>query len=99
MADELLLERVLIGPRLRLLTSWLAQSARDGALPTLRAAGDPSVRGGDYYSPRDPFGDTSAPVHVGASPHAHDRAAKRRLWQLSEQLTGVAYPLPTPATE
>jgi protochlorophyllide reductase len=93
------LERVLIGRRLRLLTGWLAQSAREGALPTLRAATDPAVRGGDYYGPRGPFGYTGAPVRVEASPRAHDRAAQRRLWALSEQLTGIAYPLPRPADE
>jgi NAD(P)-dependent dehydrogenase (short-subunit alcohol dehydrogenase family) len=90
------LERVLIGPRLRLLTRWLAQSAEEGALPTLHAAADPAVRGGDYYGPRGAFGYTGPPVRVEASPRAHDRAAQRRLWELSEELTGVAYPLSPP---
>jgi protochlorophyllide reductase len=93
------LERMLIGPRLHLLTGWLVQSAEEGALPTLRAASDPGVRGGEYYGPSGRFGYTGAPVRVEADRQVHDRAAQERLWELSEELTGVAYPLPPPAGE
>jgi NAD(P)-dependent dehydrogenase (short-subunit alcohol dehydrogenase family) len=92
------LERALIGSRLRLL-SWLVQGAEQGSWPTLRAAADAAVSGGDYYGPRRPFGYTGAPERVQASPRAHNRAAQRCLWELSEQLTGVAYPLATPPDE
>jgi AcrR family transcriptional regulator len=47
------LERALIGSRLRLL-SWLVQGAEQGSWPTLRAAADAAVSGGDYYGPRRP---------------------------------------------
>jgi NAD(P)-dependent dehydrogenase (short-subunit alcohol dehydrogenase family) len=88
------LERALIGSRLRPLTFWLAQSAREGALGTLRAAVDPAAHGGDYYGPSGPFEYTGPPSLVGASPRARDPAARRRLWDLSERLTRVAYRLP-----
>jgi NAD(P)-dependent dehydrogenase (short-subunit alcohol dehydrogenase family) len=85
------LERVLISPRLRPLNFWLAQSAERGALPTLRAAVDPSARGGDYYGPGGRFQYTGSPTRSKPSPRAHDAAAQVRLWEVSEQLTGVRY--------
>lgn len=91
------LERLLVGPRLRWLTSWLAQSPASSALPTLRAATDPAAVGGDYYGPSGWFGYTSPPARVAPSPDAHDPTAQRRLWEVSEQLSGVTYRLPTPA--
>jgi NAD(P)-dependent dehydrogenase (short-subunit alcohol dehydrogenase family) len=84
-------ERVLISPRLRWLNFWLVQSAELGALPTLRAAVDPSARGGDYYGPAGPFQFTGYPTRVESSARSHDGVAQRRLWDLSEQLTGVSY--------
>jgi NAD(P)-dependent dehydrogenase (short-subunit alcohol dehydrogenase family) len=83
------LERALLAPRLRLATGWLAQSAEQGALPTLRAAVDPAVHGGEYYGPGGRFEYTGPPVRVEPSDSARDREAQQRLWQLSTQLTGV----------
>jgi NAD(P)-dependent dehydrogenase (short-subunit alcohol dehydrogenase family) len=93
------LERMLISPRLRLLNFWLVQSAELGALPTLRAAVDPSARGGDYYGPAGPFQYTGYPTRVDSSPRSHDAAARRRLWDVSEQLTGVSYRIPQPSEQ
>ena len=83
----------------RHLPSWMRsasrfvphQSAAMGSLPTLRAATDPAVRGGEYYGPdgRNQF--TGNPVQVSSSTRSHDTGAQRRLWELSEQLTGVSY--------
>ncbi|HEV8461545.1 MAG TPA: oxidoreductase [Gaiellaceae bacterium] len=87
------LERALLAPRLGLLTSRLVQSAEDGALPILRAALDPSARGGDYYGPAGWQGNTGRPVRVKSSTDSYDRSAQRALWQQSEQLTRVTYPL------
>jgi NAD(P)-dependent dehydrogenase (short-subunit alcohol dehydrogenase family) len=93
------LERMLISPRLRLLNFWLVQSAELGALPTLRAAVDPSARGGDYYGPAGPFQYTGYPTRVESSPRSHDAAARRRLWDVSEQLTGVSCRIPQPSEQ
>ena len=89
------LERALISPRLRLLNFWIAQDARMGALPTLRAAVDPSARGGEYYGPAGRH-DTGYPVRVESSARSHDAAAQHRLWEISEQLTGVSFRIPEP---
>ncbi len=87
-------ERALLSPRLRALTSWLAQSAEAGALPTLRAALDPDARGGEYYGPNGSKEYVGQPVRVDSVPSSHDGAAQLRLWQVSEELSGITYPLP-----
>ena len=63
-----------------------------GALPTLRAATDPDVLGGQYYGP-DGFAEQRGyPKVVASSAASHDTAAQRRLWTVSEELTSVTYP-------
>jgi NAD(P)-dependent dehydrogenase (short-subunit alcohol dehydrogenase family) len=85
------LTRVLYRPALRPVTFWFAQSAQAGALATLRAATDPAARGGEYYGPPGRLQYTGHPARVESSAPSHDAAAARRLWELSEQLTGVSY--------
>ncbi len=71
----------------------VAQDPAMGALPTLRAATDPAVLGGQYYGP-DGLGQTRGyPKVVGSSKKSHDADRQRRLWAVSEELTGVVYPV------
>ncbi|MCW2494996.1 oxidoreductase [Jatrophihabitans sp.] len=68
----------------------IAQSARQGALPTLYAATAPEARGGGYYGP-DGFAELRGyPKLVGSTNTARDEALAARLWQLAEELTGVS---------
>jgi NAD(P)-dependent dehydrogenase (short-subunit alcohol dehydrogenase family) len=90
------LVRVAMSPRLRMLTWWLLQSPQMGALSTVRAAVDPEVRGGDYYGPPGRAQFTGYPTRVQATPASHDPQAQHRLWQESERLTGVTYPIGEP---
>ncbi len=69
----------------------MTQSAEMGALPMLRAAADPAVVGGDYFGPDGMGQQKGHPVKVGTSKRAQDDATARRLWQVSESLTGVTY--------
>jgi NAD(P)-dependent dehydrogenase (short-subunit alcohol dehydrogenase family) len=69
----------------------LAQPAELGALPTLYAATAPDVRGGEYFGPDGRGEQRGYPTRVGASGAAHDETAARRLWTVSEELTGVRY--------
>lgn len=70
-----------------------SQSAEMGALPTLRAATDPAARGGQYYGP-DGLGEQRGhPKVVQSSKQSHDEEQQRRLWRVSEELTGVTYPV------
>lgn len=71
----------------------ISQSAAMGALPTLRAATDPAARGGQYYGPSGLFELRGHPKVVSSSRQSHDESLQRRLWTVSEDLTGVAYPL------
>ncbi len=71
----------------------LFQGPDMGALPTLRAATDPGVLGGQYFGP-DGFGEQRGyPKVVASSAASHDFDAQRRLWTVSEELTGVAFPV------
>jgi NAD(P)-dependent dehydrogenase (short-subunit alcohol dehydrogenase family) len=73
--------------------SFVTQSAKMGALPTLRAATDPAVVGGQYYGP-DRFRELQGhPTLVESSGQSHDADAQRQLWAASEDLTGVTYPV------
>jgi NAD(P)-dependent dehydrogenase (short-subunit alcohol dehydrogenase family) len=71
--------------------SIVAQSDAEGALPQLYAATMPEVRGGEYYGPSGPFEMRGAPKQVGRTGAARDATAAHRLWELSEQETGVSY--------
>jgi NAD(P)-dependent dehydrogenase (short-subunit alcohol dehydrogenase family) len=67
------------------------QSAIMGALPTVRAATDPAVAGGDYYGPAGLGEFAGPPKLVRSSSRSHDEAAARQLWAVSEELTGVTF--------
>ncbi len=74
----------------------VAQSAERGALPILYAATAPGVEGGEFYGP-DGFNEMRGdPTTVKPTSEARDPEVGRRLWELSEELTGVSYPLPEP---
>ena len=74
-------------------TNFIAQNADMGALPTLRAAADPSAQSGQYYGP-DGLGEQRGhPKVVKSSAQSHDEDVQRRLWSVSEELTDVTYPV------
>jgi NAD(P)-dependent dehydrogenase (short-subunit alcohol dehydrogenase family) len=70
---------------------FFIQSADMGALPGIRAAVDPEVKGGQYYGPDGPSERKGYPVLVDSNQASHDEENARRLWQVSEELTGVKY--------
>jgi len=90
-----------VGPRMQgsslaesvmgLANRLFAQPAAMGALPTLYAATAPDVQPGDYIGP-DGFAEQSGyPKKVASNSRSRDPEAQRRLWEVSEQLTGVTY--------
>ncbi len=80
-------------PGVKLLAGLVLNSAELGALPTLRAATDPTVVGGQYYGP-DGFRELRGyPKLVDSSGQSHDRGIQQRLWTVSEELTGVIFPV------
>jgi NAD(P)-dependent dehydrogenase (short-subunit alcohol dehydrogenase family) len=76
---------------LRLGNRLVAQDSLAGALPTLYAAVE-DLPGNSYVGPGGPFEMRGAPRLVGRSAAARDTEAARRLWTVSEELTGVAFP-------
>jgi NAD(P)-dependent dehydrogenase (short-subunit alcohol dehydrogenase family) len=75
-----------------------AQSADMGALPTLYAATFPDLPGGTFVGPGGRREQRGYPKVVTAAGKAYDEAAWRRLWDISEELTGVHYEFPKAAT-
>jgi NAD(P)-dependent dehydrogenase (short-subunit alcohol dehydrogenase family) len=69
----------------------LAQSADMGALPTLYAATVPGLPGGTFVGPGGRKEQRGYPTVVTAARKAYDEEDWRRLWVVSEQLTGVHY--------
>jgi NAD(P)-dependent dehydrogenase (short-subunit alcohol dehydrogenase family) len=69
------------------------QSSERGALPILRAATDPAALGGQYYGPAGVGGYRGRPQVVASTPQSYDAAIHRRLWTVSEELTGVKFPV------
>jgi NAD(P)-dependent dehydrogenase (short-subunit alcohol dehydrogenase family) len=70
----------------------LAQSAEQGAVPVLYAATAPGVEGGGFFGPNGPLGVRGRhPKGIRVSADGRDVENGRRLWAISEELTGVAY--------
>ncbi|MFF5971379.1 oxidoreductase [Streptomyces sp. NPDC012769] len=75
----------------RVLGPLLAQAPRTGALPQLYAATAPDAEGGAFIGPDGRGELRGAPTRVALAPTAADPETGRRLWELSETLTGVRY--------
>ncbi len=80
---------------MRSVVPLLTQPAALGARPMLRALTDPTARGGEFYGPRF-LVRGATPVVETPSRAARDAEAARRLWTLSEELTGLTLPVRTP---
>lgn len=75
----------------RLLNPFFSQTTEEGVLPTLRAAIDPTANSGDYFGPSGMMEVRGDPVIVSSSERSYDEMAAKRLWALSEELTGVQF--------
>ncbi len=58
-----------------------------GAMPLIRAATDQSVGGGEYFGPSK----DRMPDVVQSNKASHNLETARRLWEVSEELTGLHY--------
>jgi NAD(P)-dependent dehydrogenase (short-subunit alcohol dehydrogenase family) len=79
---------------MRFLNHFFAMQPPQGALPTLRAATDPEVAGGDYYGPNGFLQMRGYPKRIDMVKQAQNPGDAVRLWEISEDLTGVRYELP-----
>ncbi len=81
----------------RAIGSHLGQATATGALPTLYAATAAEVSSGQFIGPGHAFQLFGPPALVQPAKRARSAADAARLWEISEELTGVRYSLPTPA--
>ncbi|GAA1079436.1 SDR family NAD(P)-dependent oxidoreductase [Tsukamurella strandjordii] len=79
--------------RIIMASTPMYQDAASGALPQLRAATDPGALGGQYFGPDGRGERRGNPKVTVSSQYSYDAAAQRRLWQVSEELTGVSFPI------
>ena len=70
----------------------VSQSASEGARSVLRAATGPDASGGELFGPGGFLGMRGEPVVVGKVQDVADVADAPRLWEISEELTGVRFP-------
>jgi NAD(P)-dependent dehydrogenase (short-subunit alcohol dehydrogenase family) len=81
----------LFGRWLETLGAWITPTAAAACRPIVHAARDEDVRGGDYWGPSRFLETRGAPARARVNPVARDAPLGRRLWSLSESLTGVRY--------
>lgn len=76
----------------RILTPLTSHPPSQGALPILRAACDPEAANGSFWAPSGLFGLTGAPAEVKMPSRAVNKTQCDRLWEISEEATGICYP-------
>jgi NAD(P)-dependent dehydrogenase (short-subunit alcohol dehydrogenase family) len=81
------------GGFIRLLMRIIAQPAWQGALPTLYAATHNGLKGGEYIGPDGPGNHRGNPKETDETANLFDQEIATRLWQVSEKLTGVTFPV------
>ena len=74
---------------MKIANAIFAQRQDMGALPTLYAAVASDVNGCDYIGPQS--GMRGYPAKVMSNNKSYDEALAKRLWKVSEELTGVVY--------
>ncbi|MFM8520379.1 MAG: oxidoreductase [Solirubrobacterales bacterium] len=70
-----------------MLASKTGMSPENGALPQLRAATDPTARGGEFYGPL--WGNNGPPVRKPVFRRVGLERAVDKLWEVSERETGI----------
>ena len=74
-----------------LFSSFVTHSPASGALPQIRAAVDPDVKGGQYYGPERLAEMKGDPVLVQSTKRSHNLDDAQQLWKISEDMTGVKF--------
>lgn len=75
----------------RIMNFLMAQKVEMGILPTLRAATDTNVQGGEYYGPAKMNNWRGYPVLNKPNPIAENRDTTQKLWALTEELTKTKF--------
>ncbi len=72
--------------------SFATNSVESGAEPTLYAAVGEGVKGGDYFGPTGFMEMKGKAGKVVSTEASHDEEVAKRLWEVSEEATGISYP-------
>ena len=68
---------------------FFSQNQENGALPQIRASVDENVKGAEFYGPHK--GMKGYPVKVESNEKSHNEADAKKLWKVSEEITGVKF--------
>ncbi|MBN2610534.1 MAG: short-chain dehydrogenase, partial [Bacteroidales bacterium] len=79
------------GKLITFFTNLIAQDVTMGALPMLRAATEPGLKGGEYFGPLKFMGMRGYPRLIISSKKSYNNKLAKELWEVSEKLTGVSY--------
>lgn len=71
----------------------IAQPASQGALPTLYAATHNGLKGGEYIGPDGRGNRRGNPAESDEAARLFDEKVAKKLWEVSERLTGVTFPV------
>ncbi|MDV6373279.1 oxidoreductase [Deinococcus arenicola] len=71
----------------------LAQTQEMGALPSMYAATAPEMQGAQFFGPSGFAEIAGNPQRVKSNARSHDTETAQQLWEVSEKLTGVAFPV------
>lgn len=74
-------------------TLFFTHKPDKGALPTLRAALDENVEGGDYFGPDGWREFKGQPVKVRSTRRSRNEETAKKLWEVSLELTGAEFGL------
>ncbi|PLK44855.1 oxidoreductase [Emticicia sp. TH156] len=74
-----------------LMNTLLAQNVETGALPILRAATEEKLRGSEFFGPTRMNEMKGFPELVTSSDKSYDKLLAKKLWDISEKLTGFIY--------
>lgn len=73
------------------LLKWLFQSVEKGVLPTIYAATETNLHGGEYIGPDGRGNRTGNPIIEIPAEGVYNKETMKQLWEVSERLTGVVY--------
>lgn len=76
---------------LKKILKWVFQSGEMGALPTIYAATEESLEGGEYIGPDGRGNRTGYPTIETPAAGVYNKETMKKLWEVSESLTGVIY--------
>lgn len=80
-----------LGLMMKVMNVLVAQKVTMGALPILRAATEPNLKGAEYFGPTKMNEMKGYPELLRSSDTSYDKNLAKNLWDVSEKLTNLTY--------